>query len=115
MVNIRGNTPGQIKPVALEVFQQQGYQVARATPNQLEFDKPATRWDNLAYGNWVDSPLWLRVKVDLVPSAAPGCRLECRVYLVRDKGNATEEELPLRHAKRTPYQELLDKIAARFS
>lgn len=111
-VNISGNTPGQIRAVAQEVFEQQGYQGVRTSPNELVLEKPGTRWSNLAYGNWVDSPTAYRVKLKLTVAGLTDCRLDCWAYVVRDKGTATEEELPL--YKSGPYKKLLQEVAARF-
>jgi hypothetical protein len=113
-VIIHGNTPGQIKPVALEVFQADGYQLDRADLYKLEFAKLGSHWDNFAYGNWIDSSTWVRVKLEIVPVPTTSCRVQCRAFVVRDKGSSTEEEIALSHMKRKPFQKLLDKIAAQL-
>ncbi len=99
--------------MALEVFQQQGYQAVRTSPNELVFEKPGTRWSNLAYGNWVDSPTAYRVKLKLTVTGLTDCQLDCWAYIVRDKDTATEEELPA--FKAGPYKKLLAEVAARFN
>ena len=111
-VDIRGNTPGQVKPTVSQVFQDHGYRLASSTPGELVFDKPGGGWNNLAYGSWMEASVWVRVKVRLLPTPELGCRLECRAYRVRDPASAMEQETPLPHAKGKPLQELLDQIAA---
>ena len=114
-VNIPGNTPGQVRAAAIEVFKQQGYQLAGTTAKQTTFEKPGSRWDNLAYGSWLDDTTWVRVKVEFLQTADPGCRVEARAFWLRDRGGPTEEELPVGNLNRKPYQKLLDEIAARFA
>lgn len=113
-VDIRGNTPGQIQPVAVEVFQKDGYQLAQRTPSEMVFEKLGSGWHNLAYGDWMGTPIWVRVKLQVVPTTDETCRLDCRAYLVRDKGGATEEELPVGKSHHKDYQKLLDELVARF-
>ena len=114
-VEIRGNTPGQIQAAAVEVFLRNGYQVARASSRQVVFEKPGSGWHNFAYGNWLDEPVWVRVKLDLTASGEAIWRVECHAYVLRDKGRATEEELPLSRMKSKPYQKMLEEVAARFA
>lgn len=113
-VEIHGNTPGQIQPVTIEVFQKDGYQLAQRTSTEMVFEKLGTGWHNLAYGDWMGTAIWVRVKLQFVPTTDQGCRIDCRAYLVRDKGGATEEELPVGKSHHKDYQKVLDELAARF-
>lgn len=91
---IRGNTPGQISEVAREVFREHGYLAAPAGAYSLVFEKKASKMANFAYGNWIgEEPVWSRVKVRVAPVEEAVCRLECRNFLVRDRGGSTEEEI----------------------
>ena len=111
-VVIQGNTPGQVRAVATEVLQAQGYQAVSTSPRESVFDKAGTRWTNLAYGSWLGDDTALRVKLTFNVTGKTDCRVECRAYVVRDRGSAAEEELPV--IKHKPYHQLLDDIAARF-
>lgn len=113
-VDIHGNTPGQIQPVAVEVFQKDGYQLAQKSSSEMVFEKLGTGWHNLAYGDWMGTPIWVRAKLQFVPTTDEGCRVDCRAFLVRDKGGATEEELPVGKSHHKDYQKVLDELAARF-
>ena len=67
-VVISGNTPGQIRNEAVEVFTHDGYTVTRADPGNLVFEKEGSRMNNFAYGSWIgDTPVWMRVKAAIVP------------------------------------------------
>jgi hypothetical protein len=113
-VQIHGNTPGQISQVTSEVFKEHGFTRGGQPKGGLVFEKEASKFSNLAYGNWIgDVPVWTRVKVSIVPAGEATYSLECTAYNVRDKGGATEEEIKMHMGKGT-YQKLLDEIAARF-
>ncbi len=114
-VQIRGNTPGQLTQAATEVFQQHGYIRGSKRVGPLVFEKPGSKFSNLAYGNWMgESPIWIRVKLSIVPSGEQQYTLQCQAFHVRDKGGATEEELKIGKMGNGPYQKLLDEIASRF-
>jgi hypothetical protein len=113
-VEIHGNTPGQIQPAAVEVFQKDGYQLAQRSASEMVFEKLGSGWHNFAYGDWLGTPMWVRVKLQFAPITDQGCRVDCRAYLVRDRGGATEEELPVGKSHHKDYQKVLDDLAARF-
>lgn len=113
---IKGNTPGQIDEVAREVFEAHGYKTLRDKLTSFEAEKKGTAMNNLAYGGWMgDTPIWVRVKVSIVPVAEATFRLQGRAFLVRDKGGPTEEELPVSRLHSGAYQKLLEEVAARLS
>jgi hypothetical protein len=114
-VELHGNTPGQIWRVTADVFRGHGYLVMPGTSG-WSFDQQGSKMDNFAYGNWIgDTPIWIRVKAKLRPIGEAAFRLECQVVVVRDRGGATEEEVPAHGFKRAPYQKLLDEVATRLT
>src|SRR5262245_45977027 len=62
---IHGTNPGAVKGAATIVFQDHGYKLSRMDKETLVFEKPGSNWDNLAYGNWMESKVWDRCKVTL--------------------------------------------------
>ncbi len=114
-VEIRWNTPGQISEVTSEVFEADGYEVARGGPTHLVFEKKASTMNNIAYGNWMDSAVWERVKASIEPVGEATFRLECQAYFVRDRGGTTEEELKMGGMHSHTYQKLLDRVAKRLN
>jgi len=113
-VEIQGNTPGQIRDVAVEVFKQHEYLVTRSTPSNMVFEKEGTEWDKVAYGNWLGGAVWIRVKASIVPVSEVIFRLHCNAFMVRDRGTASEEEVKLTSLQSHSYQKLMDEIAQRF-
>jgi len=111
-VQVQGNTPGQIRQMALAVFQSNGYEATRMRDANLVFEKPGSGLNNLAYGNWNGTPVWVRVHTAIVPVSEGAYRLEGKTVLVRDRGGATEEEVKLQGASAT--QKLLEEVARRL-
>lgn len=113
-VVITGNTPGQIGEAAVDVFAHRGYSVMKTDPANLVFEKKAGGMSDLAYGDWIGDAVWVRVKASVVPLGDMKWRLQCRAYLLRDRGSALEEEISVSKLHRGQYQKLLDEVAARF-
>ena len=62
-----------------------------------------------------DSPVRERVRAEIVPQNDGSLRLQCKAYMVRDADSALiEEEVRLAHFRARPYQELLNRVAARL-
>jgi len=96
-------------------FQKNGYKARQTDPSSLVFEKQGSRMNNFAYGSWMgDTPVWIRVKGNVLPVGQMTYRLECTPYLVRDIGTGAEEELPVNGLHRAPYQKLLDEVALRL-
>ena len=78
----------------------------------MVFEKEGSRWDQIAYGSWVnDASVWLRVKVSMVSLSADTFRLQCLAYKIRNKGDPlTEDKVRIRNNHSKPYQALLDKV-----
>jgi hypothetical protein len=115
-VEIRGNTPGQIRDVVVAVFQEHGYILARTGMTKFVFEQKGSSWNNLAYGNWIgDTPIWIRVKVAVVPVVEATYRIECHAFMLRGRGESTEEEIRITGLHSGPYQKLLDEVAGRLN
>ena len=113
-VELQGNTPGQIRDVAVEVFKEHQYVVSRSRPDTMVFEREGTEWDNIAYGNWMGGAVWVRVKASIVPVSEGTFRLQCNAFMVRDRGGSTEEETKLTSLKSHSYQKLLDEVSQRL-
>src|SRR6266481_4345277 len=111
-VVISGNTPGQIRDAAIEIFEDHAYKATQIDPERLVFEKEGSGMNNFAYGSWLAGDrVWVRVKADIVPVGEMAFRLQCHAYMVRDRGGATEEEVALSRLRSGPYQKLLEEVA----
>ena len=115
-VRIQGHTAEQIRAASVVVFQQEGYTALDGKRFELVFEKEGSRWDQIAYGNWVnEAPVWLRVRVIMVPLSADTFRLQCQAYKVRNKGDPlAEDQVRIGDSHRKPYQALLDAVLAQL-
>ena len=115
-VQIPGHTPEQVRGAALLEFEYDGYVPVEVKRDEMVFEKEGTRWDQIAYGGWIDNRVWVRVNVWVVPLSGGLCQLQCQAFKVRDKGNPIgEEPVRLRSSQNKPYQAVLDKVAARLA
>jgi hypothetical protein len=114
-VEIHGSTPAPIRDAIVAVFQAHEYLLAGPGLTKLVFERKGSNWDNVAYGNWIDERgIWVRVKVTIVALGADLSRVECHAFLVRGRGESTEEEIRVSNYRSGPYQKLMDEVAARL-
>jgi hypothetical protein len=116
-VRIQGHTADQIRGATVVVFQQDGYTLAEAQRSDMVFEREAGRWDQIAYGNWVnEAPVWIRVRVSMVPLSPDGFRLQCQAYKVRNKGDPLgEQQVRISSAHSKTYLALLEKVRAQMN
>jgi hypothetical protein len=116
-VRIQGHTSEQIRAATAVVFQQDGYAAMDVHHAKMVFEKTASRWDRIAYGNWIDeAPTTVRVRVLVFPVSNGVFDLRCEAFSVRHKGEATyEEEVRLKKNRSEPYQALLEKVVGRLA
>lgn len=114
-VVIEGHTVDQIRNAAGEVFSADGYNVM-VRGNEMKFEKEGSRLKQLAYEGFVDSgPVHIRVLASIVQISATSHRLQCQAYVVKSPGDPVfEEVIKLQNIRSHPYQELLDKVAAKL-
>ncbi len=114
-VVIRGNTPGQISQAAVSVFGDHGYVVADSSSYSLVFEKNGTRMENVEDGSWLgDTPVWVRVKVSILPVGETVFRLQCRAFLVTNRGSAAEDEIEVGRMHAGAYRKLLEEVARKL-
>ena len=111
-VRIQGHTAEQIRAASVVVFQQEGYTAVDVRRSEMVFEKEGSRWDQIAYGSWVnEAPVWLQAKVSVVPISADTFRLQCQAYKVRNKGDPlTEDQVRIGNSHSKPYQALLEEV-----
>ena len=114
-LRVRTSDPAQIREAALDVFHEQGYKASVANLAKMIFEKKGSKFDNAAYGNWVgEQPIWIRIKVLVLPITEGVYQLEYTAYYVRDKGEkAFEEEVEFNHLASHSYRKLLEDVVRR--
>jgi len=114
-VEVRDQATERVCDVAAEVFLEHGYQVRRQGWGKFFFEKPGSAMNNLAYGNWLGEPVWVRVKASVQEMSPGHCQVKCEAFLLRNRGEPLEEEIRIRKLHSGQYQELLDEVAKRAS
>ncbi len=112
-VDIRDNTPAQVRDLTVQVFQAHGYVVVQQRPDLMVFEQPASKWRDLAYRGWSETPVWIRVKASATQSAPAVVQLGCRAYMVEDKGSPIEQERSIGSGSDKAYQKILDEVASK--
>jgi len=114
-VVIHGHTFKEIQDAAGQVFTADGYTVM-VRGNEMKFEKEGSRMTQLAYDGFVDTgAVHVRVLASILQLSETSYRLQCQAYIVKSPGDPTfEEVIKLQNVRGRPYQELLDKVAAKL-
>jgi hypothetical protein len=114
-VALQGPTTAQIRQTALDVFKENLFQASYAGPENLVFEKPGSRMNDMAYGGWFDEPVWVRVKLVITRYGVESHLVACDAFIVRDRGSSVfEEEQRFYKISKGPYQKMLKEIKARL-
>jgi hypothetical protein len=113
-IEIQDQPHERVRDVTAEVFRDHGYLVTRNGWADLIFEREGSTMNNLAYGNWMGGRVWVRVKAAISDLSARNCRLQCEAFILRNRGEALEEEIRITKVHSRPYQDLLDEVAKRL-
>lgn len=101
--------------MAAVVFHDHGYMVTRHGWQRLDFEKPGSTMDKIAYPSLMGDQVWERVKAT-VDDVEPGtCKLACEAFVVRSRNQPLEEENRVGKLHSHKYRELLNEVAKRLS
>jgi len=115
-VTVRDRITEHIRQVTMDVFKENQFQVGYAGPEKLVFEKPGSFMNELAYGSWMDSEVWIRVKLYISRFGDNSHVVACDAFVVRDRGQpAFEEEIKLSKVRRGPYRKMLKEIRDRLN
>jgi hypothetical protein len=109
-VVIKGNTPGQINRAVEQVFAKHGYKLMNSGPTTSVLEKKGSTGANLAYGNFMGTPVTVRVKTRIIPVGEAVFRLECSAAHVRDAGTMMDEEIKIGRMKAGGFKKLLEEV-----
>ena len=118
-VVISGKTPAEICQTTAAVFAEDGYRARSLSPDNMVFEKEASRGQSLAYSGVVDTyygaTTVVRVRAQVVELAPGSNRLQCTAGMVRNAQDSFfEDESALLNIRSGPYQSLLNKVASRL-
>jgi hypothetical protein len=113
-VEIHGHPLPRVRDVTAEVFHEHGYEVMKRGWVDLVFEREGSSMNNIAYGNWMGSGIWVRAKVRIADISPEESRIDCEAFLLRNRGEPTEEEIKIRKIHSHQYQKLLNEVAKRL-
>jgi hypothetical protein len=115
-VTISNHTTDEIAAATARVFGADGYRGGRNVSGQMIFEKEASRGTSFAREGIVaaqgGATTINRVRVEIVPLSGGVHRLQCKAFMVTGGSDPFfQDEVPVAHIRRAPYQALLDKAA----
>lgn len=114
-VEIRGHPLATVKETVESVFTAEGFTVQNRKPDQITFERPATRGQVAAYGDWQGMEVRMRLRVTFLEQTSARILLVCRSLVVREAGTMAEDEQPLGRSRVRAYAPLLHEVAARLN
>jgi len=114
-VVIYNQTPEKIRLAADTVFANNGYESIRHPDGTQDYEKEATRGEQIAYAGFVGAHegerTIVRVRMSIQPQGANAFLLSCKAFVVTNPGDfVSEQSFPLYGWKSGPYQDLLNNI-----
>lgn len=114
-VKISGHGRQTVRDTVDSVFTEAGFRRGKSAGDQLVFERPATRGQRAAYGNWMGDDVIVRVKVDVVLQGRELYFVTCRCFVVREGGSMAEDEQALARRRMREFQPLLEEVSKRLN
>ncbi len=114
-VVIRGQPRATVCDTLDAVFVAAGFRRGKAKGEQLVFERPASRGQRAAYGNWMGGEVLVRMRIDLQLQGKDEFFVTCRSFVVREGGSLGEDEQPLARTRMREFRPLLDEVANRLN
>jgi hypothetical protein len=115
-VVIKGKSNDQIAAATARVFAADGYRGGMIGPDQMMFEKEASRGTTYAregvVGGVYGASTIKRVRVEMEPLGGGSTRLQCKAYMVTGGSDPFfQNESPLANMRSGPYKSLLKQVA----
>lgn len=114
-VEIHGQPPLTVRETVESVFTDAGLSLSQRRPDQLVFERPASRSERSAYGNWQGDDLRVRLRVEFIDLGPTFTFVRCHSFLVRDPNSAYQDEQPLSRRRVRQYEGLLIEVSHRLN
>ena len=111
-VTITNQPMAAIEKATTTVFITHGFTGGSTGPDEFTFERPGTRWNDLAYGNAMfNETVTVRVVVKIRSLDAQRTFVGCNAWLVDAPNNPVfEDSHAVRKFREWPYEQLLDEI-----
>jgi len=119
-VLIHNHSPQEIHAAAGQAFREDGYAGVQTAPNQMVFDKEASRMATISRDGLIAAQNGARtierVRTELVDLGGGSYRLQCQAFMVSGAGDSFfENEVRKTNLRSGPYQSLLNKVAKKLA
>jgi hypothetical protein len=115
-VLIKGHPAEQVRLVAKQVFNEQGYVLQTSLPDEMVFQRPGGGGSALLYGGWDGSGVVQRIRVHFYSAGEVSVNVVATVFAVRNAGDRVmEEESRKLVLSRGPYKKMLAEIQRRMT
>lgn len=114
-IKISGHSRTTVRDTVDSVFTGAGLRRGKSTGDQLVFERPASRGQRAAYGNWMGDEVVVRLKVDVTLQGRDLYLITCRCFVVREGGSMAEDEQPLARRRMREFQPLLEEVGKRLN
>jgi hypothetical protein len=114
-VKIQNRSLQEIQTVTVAVFKDHYFEEGPASPGRLVFTRPGSKWNDVAYGDFMDEKVIIRVEVTIVPQDPVLTIVACNAQVVSNAGDdVLEEDNSVHKFQKGPYQDLLNEIQTRL-
>lgn len=118
-VTIHNHSPQEIHAATGQVFRDDGYAGVQTGPNQMVFDKEASRLATISRDGLIAAQSGARtmerVRTELVDLGGGTYRLQCEAFMVSGAGDSFfENETRKTNLRSGPYRSLLNKVAKKL-
>ncbi len=114
-VKISGQSKETVRDTVDAVFTAAGFRRGRSAGDQQVFERPASRGQRAAYGNWQGGEVFVRLRVDLQRQGREEYFVTCRSFIVRGDQYSAEDEQPVARRRLREFRTLLDEVATRLN
>ncbi|MBX3746605.1 MAG: hypothetical protein KF833_14950 [Verrucomicrobiae bacterium] len=114
-IEIRNQSPAAVRQTVESVFTDAGLALSLRRPDQLVFERPASRAERRAYGNWQGDDLRVRLRVEFIELGPSLTFVRCLSFLVRDPDSAYQDEQSLARRRVRQYEGLLTEVSLRLN
>jgi hypothetical protein len=114
-VEIHGHPRATVMDTVDSVATAAGLVRVRRDAQTMIFERPGTRSEQAAYGNWMGDEVRFRLRVECILQGHDRFLVESRCYVVRDAGSYGEDAQSLARRKARTYNRLLAEVWRRLN
>ncbi|MDB6171608.1 MAG: hypothetical protein JWL59_919 [Chthoniobacteraceae bacterium] len=88
---LQANSVTEIEPVAITAFEERGFRWKSTVGDELTFERPLNKTDEVLYGTWGDEKSIERVVLRITPVKTGTFKAACFPYTIRNPNSGMED------------------------